>query len=358
MNDRALAGAAEISRRVDLANARVAEKIARMNEPFRAAAASVPDWEASLTARIAELKVQPDHLEGFARLSRLSDADHVHRTWLRNLKSTRDQAAQLQIAVKSSLGSVADRLAVSERLGVDVDAIRRSIELPELEILRLQESINDITAIYGKMAESIRTYSDITHLPSFVLPGATREVFVTGYAVNVFGVSDEANAEQDSSEIQSSVAELEEETSICIPLLKAVSPDLARVYVGARDALRGTNPDRVRHFMSSQRELWNHLLRQISPDRQVLEWISGDNEQLLHEGKPTRKARILYLCRNLSHGPLTNFIASDAQAFVKFVEFFSRVHQLNIELSDQQLRALQLRTDSWITYILQVWKES
>ena len=35
-----------------------------------------------------------------------------------------------------------------------------------------------MTAIYGKMAESIRTYSDITHLPRFVLPGATREVFV------------------------------------------------------------------------------------------------------------------------------------------------------------------------------------
>ena len=290
-------------------------------------------------------------------LSCMTDLTHTHRTWLRNLKSTQDQAAQLQIAVKSSLGSIADRLAISERLGVDVAAIRRSIELPELEILRLRDSISDITAIYGKMAESIRTYSDITHLPSFVLPGATREVFVTGYAVNVFGVSDEAEAEQDPSEIQS-VAEIEEETSICIPLLKAVSPDLAKPYAGARDALRGTNPDRVRHFMSSQRELWNHLLRQISPDGQVLEWISGNSDQLLHEGKPTRKARILYLCRNLNHGPLTNFIASDAQAFIKFVEFFSRVHQLNTELSDRQLRALQLRADSWITYILQVWKES
>ena len=333
----------EISRATRLASTRIVE-VMRVNQQR---------WQHMIDQATAMSSMQA------TAALRMTDLTHTHRTWLCNLKPTQDQAAKLQIAVKLSLESIAARLAVSERLftGVDVDAISRSIALPELEILRLQASVNDMTAIYGKMAESIRTYSDITHLPRFVLPGATREVFVTGYAVNVLGVSDEADAEQDSSEIQS-VAELEEETSICISLLKAVSPDLARPYAGARDALRGTNPDRVRHFMSSQRELWNHLLRQISPDRQVMEWISGENEQLLHEGKPTRKARILYLCRDLNHGPLTNFIASDAQAFIKFVEFFSRVHQLNTELSDQQLRALQLRTDSWLTYILQVWKES
>ena len=83
MNDRALAGAAEISRSVDLANAQVAE-VARMVEPFRAVIASVSAWEASLTARIAELRkpwALPDHSDqsmmGFARLSRLSDAVHT-----------------------------------------------------------------------------------------------------------------------------------------------------------------------------------------------------------------------------------------------------------------------------------------
>ena len=55
-----------------------------MVEPFRAVIASVSAWEASLTARIAELRkpwALPDHSDqsmmGFARLSRLSDAVHT-----------------------------------------------------------------------------------------------------------------------------------------------------------------------------------------------------------------------------------------------------------------------------------------
>ena len=284
-----------------------------------------------------------------------------HHTWLRNLNSVADQAAQLQIRVGSSLESIADRLAISERLfsGVDLDAIYRSIAVPEIRILRLQDSINDMNAIYGKLAESIHRYPEITHLPRFVLPGATREVFVTGYATNVLGVSDEADAEQDDPlEIQSVVDEVEEETSICASLLKGVDPALARPYEGARKVLYGTNPDRARHFLSSQRELWNHLLRIIAPDEQVQEWIPKDDKDLLHEGKPTRKARILYLCRDLNHDSLTEFVVRDTHALVTLVNLFNRIHQLEPKLSDQQLRALQLRSDSWLTYILQIFKES
>ena len=270
-----------------------------------------------------------------------------------------DQATGL--AATAALESIADRLAISERLfsGVDLDSIYRSIAVPEIRFLRLQDSINDMNAIYGKLAESIHRYPEITHLPRFVLPGATREVFVTGYATNVLGVSDEADAEQDDSlEIQSVVDEVEEETSICASLLKGVDPALARPYEGARDVLYGTNPDRARHFLSSQRELWNHLLRIIAPDEQVQEWIPKDGKDLLHEGKPTRKARILYLCRDLNHDSLTEFVVRDTHALVTLVNLFNRVHQLEPKLSDQQLRALQLRSDSWLTYILQIFKES
>ena len=148
MNDRALAGATEISRSVDFANARMAEvarmndralagaenftrmngrlrdqmagfthmntralgvvenfthmndrlrdqmaEVAQMVEPFRAAIASVSAWEASLTARIAELKkpwALPDHFDqsmmGFARLSRLSDAVHTAAPYSRPVR--------------------------------------------------------------------------------------------------------------------------------------------------------------------------------------------------------------------------------------------------------------------------------
>ena len=64
------------------------------------------------------------------------------------------------------------------------------------------------------------------------------------------------------------------------------------------------------------------------------------------------------MCRNLNHGPFADFVDQDTRALVKLLEFFNRVHELESKLTDDQLRALLLRTDSWLVYILQIWKGS
>ena len=192
-----------------------------------------------------------------------SNATNTHRTWFRESMSIQDLAAQLQISTKLSLGDMTFRLTASERLlaSVDFGAIRRSIILLEDSILPLRDSIHATTVSYGTLVDSIRTYSDITRLPRFVLSGATREVFVTSSAVGVLGISEEADVQQDPSEVQSVVAQVEEEVSICVALLRQVYPALVGAYAGARNALYGPNPDRTRHVLISLRELWSHLLR-------------------------------------------------------------------------------------------------
>ena len=141
-------------------------------------------------------------------------------------------------------------------------------------------------------------------------------------------------------------------------LLQGVDPTLVRLYIGAHDALSGKSVDRARHVLSSLRELWQHLLRQLAPDEHVLSWAPSDDKELRREGRPTRKARVLYICRTLNHAPLNDFVVADTRALVKFVDFFNRVHELDPGLTDKQLRALLLRTDSWLTYILQIWEET
>ena len=58
--------------------------------------------------------------------------------------------------------------------GIDFEAIsgRFQIEMPV--IAGLVSSIAHVAASYGGLAESLREISDITLLPAFVLPGATR----------------------------------------------------------------------------------------------------------------------------------------------------------------------------------------
>lgn len=285
------------------------------------------------------------------------DIKRTHQTWLEGIRPMQDSIEQLQATAKLSLGDIAYRMTVSERLfaGIDFDAMRQAMALPEPAFLKFQDVISNVTSTYEKLAASIRVLPDVTYLPTFALPGATREVFITGYALDAIRIPEEPEDEDDASVVQL-IAEVEQETSGCIGLLQAVDPALARPYIGAHDALRGRNADRARHILSSLREFWNHLLRRLAPDEHVLSWISTDDKDLLHEGRPTRRARVLYVCRSLNHEPLTDFVVQDTRALVKLVEFFNRVHELEPELTDEQLRALLLRTDSWLTYILQIWK--
>jgi len=316
-------------------------------------------------ARIREIASANQHWQEVIKrataTSRIAESlGTAHQSWIEHIKPIQhdfSQLPQLQGAAKLALCDVSLQLTATERLmaGIDFEAIRNRFKIDMPIISGLESSITNVAASYGSLAESMREISDITRLPAFILPGATREIYTTSFALETLRPRDERDEEETESEIQL-VAEAELETSGCITLLQQVDPGLARPYIGARDALHGNNADRARHILSSLRELWNHLLRRLAPDDLVAAWVSGiaNQKDLLHEGKPTRRARVLYVCRELNNDPLTDFLMNDTRALVKLIDLFNRVHELETELTDEQLRAILLKTDSWLMYILQI----
>ena len=316
-------------------------------------------------ARIQEIVSANQHWQDLIKqataTSRIAESlSAAHQSWLDTIRPIQhdfSHISQLQASAKLALCDTSLRLAATERLmaGIDFEAIRGRFQIEMPVIAGLESSIARVAASYGGLAESLREISDITRLPAFVLPGATREIYTTSFALETLRPWDDWDEDEAETEIQL-VAEAELETSGCIALLQQVDPGLARPYIGARDALYGNNADRSRHILSSLRELWNHLLRRLAPDDLVAAWIPGVSNQkdLLHDGKPTRRARVLYVCRELNNDPLTDFLIHDTRALVKLIELFNRVHELETELTDEQLRAILLRTDSWLMYILQI----
>jgi hypothetical protein len=316
-------------------------------------------------ARIQEIVSANQHWQDLIKqataTSRITESlSAAHQSWLDTIKPIQhdfSQLSQLQASAKLALCDTSLRLAATERFmaGIDFEAIRGRFQIEMPVIAGLESSIAHVAASYGGLAESIREISDITRLPAFVLPGATREIYTTSFALETLRPWGDRDEDEAETEIQL-VAEAELETSGCIALLQQVDPGLARPYIGARDALYGNNADRARHILSSLRELWNHLLRRLAPDDLVAAWIPGVSNQkdLLHEGKPTRRARVLYVCRELNNDPLTDFLMHDTRALVKMIELFNRVHELETALTDEQLRAILLKTDSWLMYILQI----
>ena len=349
----------------------VIEQLERTLEPIRRQQLEITRAleMSGATARIKEIASANQHwqemVEQATATSRIAESlAFAHQSWLERIKPIQhdfSQFSQLQAFAKLALCDASLQLTVTERLMADIDfealSNRFQIEMPVIS--GLENSIASVAASYGSLAESMREISDITRLPAFVLPGATREIYTTSFALETLRPSDERDEDEAETEIQL-VAEAELETSGCIALLQQVDPRLARPYIGARDALYGNNADRARHILSSLRELWNHLLRRLAPDESVAAWISGiaNQKDLLHEGKPTRRARALYVCRELNNGPLTEFLMHDTLALVKLIELFSRVHELETELTDEQLRAILLKNDSWLMYILQIWLQA
>ena len=316
-------------------------------------------------ARIQEIASANQHWQDL--IKQATATNHIaaslsaaHQSWLERIRPLQhdfSHLSQLQASAKLALCDTSLRLAATERLmvGIDFEAIRSRFQIEMPVISGLESSIAHVAASYGGLAESLREISDITRLPAFVLPGATREIYTTSFALETLRPWDERDEDEAETEIQL-VAEAELETSGCIILLQQVDPGLARPYIGARDALYGNNADRARHILSSLRELWNHLLRRLAPDDLVAAWIPmvSNQKDLLHDGKPTRRARILYVCRELNNDPLTDFLIHDTRALVKLIDLFNRVHELETELSDEQLRAILLKTDSWLMYLLQI----
>jgi hypothetical protein len=284
----------------------------------------------------------------------------THQSWFERINPIQHDVSylsHLQASAKLSLCDASLRLTATERLMacIDFEAIRSRFQIEMPVISGLESSIAHVVASYGNLAKSLGEISDITRLPAFVLQGATREIYTTSFALETLRPWDERDEEMAETEIHL-VSEAELETSGCIALLQQVDPGLARPYIGARDALYGNNADRARHILSSLRELWNHLLKRLAPDDLVVVWIQGVSNQkdLLYEGKPTRRARVLYVCRELNNDPLTDLVMHDTRALVKMIELFNRVHELETALTDEQLRAILLRTDSWLMYILQI----
>ena len=282
---------------------------------------------------------------------------NTHHSWLERTKPFQLNELNLQASAALTLCNTSIQLAAAERIieRTEFNMIKTRLQIESTFATNLESSIEHMANSYSCLAESIHKFSDITRLPSFVFLGATREIFANSYAIGIFNPHSDQHDEEIETEIQL-VEEAENDVSDCIPLLQQFDPEIANMYIGAQNALYGNNIDRDRHMLISLRELWNHLLRRLAPNDDVNDWISKlpNQSDLRHNDKPTRRARILCICREINHDQLTGFVVDDTRALLNLFEFFNRVHKLSIGLTDQQLRAILFRSNSWLTYVLRI----
>lgn len=215
-----------------------------------------------------------------------------------------------------------------------------------------KKHLNNYFESYTNLCNSFKTINDVTKLPDFILPQSNRENLFINYSLAHLEQK-EIIADTENKKFIESECEIVKCEMAGLP--KEFS-DIANMLAGAKEALIGNNPDKIRHALVSLREAFTHVLHRVTPDNLILPWILNQKNAngYLHDNKPTRKARLLYICRNISHEPLTKFFEKDIEAALELINLFQRVHEATSSLSISQLKAIIVKTESALLFVIKV----
>lgn len=137
-----------------------------------------------------------------------------------------------------------------------------------------------------------------------------------------------------------------------IEFLGEYAPGLVRAFLGSKDALSGSNIDKSRHIFISLREMWNGLLRTLAPDSEIKNYFSMNDSGYFKGNKPTKRARIEYLFLRYLDGKLTALIPNDIKTITSFVDYLNGVHNASLDLSDDDLEFLIMRSNMLLKLII------
>ena len=287
--------------------------------------------------------------------------DMVHESWRELMRGPMAIPAQLNAAAKISLGENSLQLAATETFlaGIDFDFLKGTFNIPDSTISAMEQSIFDVTASYRALAESIPDISELVQMPSFVLPGATYNLYTTGYALRALDLVVQDEDEEIEEEFASISADYVDKLDI-VELLAFANNDLLPMYLGAQEDVYANRPDRARHVLVSLRALSMHFLDTLAPERDVLGWLCkhGTSDDLDSHGGPIRHAKVRYILRSVSQKPLAKFVQCEADAFEELYQLYHKLHGKKPNLTDLQLLAIFRKTEATLTFLIQIWASS
>jgi hypothetical protein len=264
------------------------------------------------------------------------------RIYEKALQSHVAQVSKLSVLAQASLNRIA-----WEQIGDSLQTTRSLREAIQASVLNFSESYS---ALYRSLTEQPAI---LVSLPPFVSRLPTVEFFTEARQIETITaeVEEDAGFGQQRNRTQQ---EIQLETSDrLVLLLSDLDEGLIALLEGARYASDSHHPDRVRHCATSLRELFTHILHTLAPDEDVRGWSADPSHY--HNKRPTRRARLLYICRTINHGPLAEFIQADTAAMLELLGLFQRgTHEVVVAYTSDQLTAMEIRMESYLRFLLEI----
>ncbi len=269
-------------------------------------------------------------------------------------------AFQQAASVSSHLAEAANWAKMSQ-ITLLAETSLSKVQPPNIaSLLNVEQELRDI--VRGAFAQFSRSFADLYQPPAHLLHGSvpSRNVFrlppveyFTG-AQLVESISIDEAIRDITPQQQQTKAEIASETAESLPaLLAQLNPALVQLWRGAKQALRSDNPDRVRHFAISIRELTTQVLHLLAPDDQIRAWSNSPDH--FSQGRPTRRARLQFIYRKVTNDKFGSFVESDITTGLALLDLFQTgTHGVTVEYTPAQLDAMALKMDALIRFILEI----
>jgi len=326
-------------------------------------------------ARLHELQLSSSYLDSInqanSTLATLLDeqisvkifaekAASINSLWKTDLETAKrlapgiDAAASLALSSQFNDIAQASFLAQKRLLSCSLKTIESNHLYKPHDVSCAIDSFNIFTQSYESLISSFnKTKFNIIEFPPFVSGLPAIEILTSSYLLS--SISENGNKDCIEEDDLFEIEIIEDIESSLEELICHINPEINSLWRGAKAAVSSTNPDKKRHVVVSLREMITHILQSIAPDNEVSKWTSKPTHY--YEGRPTREARLLYVCREINHGPFEQFVRKDVESHLKFIRLFQRgTHELDINFTEQQLRTLIVRTEALSRFLLITWR--
>lgn len=236
-----------------------------------------------------------------------------------------------------------------DKMGCKLDIPSEFMSPVESSFLKMLQSYDQVFRSFQEAEYKMASF------PPFVSKLPPLEIITVSDLLKTISEEEWEEPPEEEREIEDRIGEDIEES--LEQLLVRLDPDIISLWEGAKQALKSDNADRSRHVIVSLREMVTHILHQTAPDDDIRSWTT--DQSLYKDGRPTRQARLLFICRSVNHDSFQRFVNRDVSAHLELIRLLQRgTHELSIDLTEEQLKALVLRTESLLRFILVIWNSN
>jgi len=224
-------------------------------------------------------------------------------------------------------------------------------DLSKYRVTSVQTAFLNFTDSYRDVMQSVSMKPNWLYEAPAIAELPARGYYASSQLLRI--VSDEeVTVEEIAEETEKATAG---QTDYLLEYLPRLDRDLPMMWHGAVYALRSDNPDRIRHFITSLRELFTHVLHILAPNDAFAQW---DRDRFYYaDDKPTRQGRLLFICRNMSGSDavFARFMKNDVDSAISLIKMFQGgTHKINSDYSPQELELILIRAELSLRTFLKV----